>query len=113
MRKTSIITHIGSACYLKVDISSEHDIPDRFQIPYKIIQKLETKDLTFEISGYCTPGKRKITKKLTPNRSLLLRVRISKEQAIHDIVRPKLQRKPSDFRRTKHSQLKLQLPLFL
>lgn len=112
MRKTSIITHIGSACYLKVDISSEHDIPDRFQIPYKIVQRLETKDPTLKSAGIA-PGKKKNNQKLTPNRSLLLRVRISKEQAIHDIVRPKLQRKPSDFRRTKHSQLKLQLPLFL
>lgn len=35
MRK-SIITHISSSCYLKVNISSEHDVPDSFQIPYQI-----------------------------------------------------------------------------
>lgn len=59
MRKTSIITHIGSACYLKVDISSEHDIPDRFQIPYKIIQKLETKDPTLKSVGIAPREKEK------------------------------------------------------
>lgn len=32
-KKKSIITHISRPCYLKVDISSEHDIPDSFQIP--------------------------------------------------------------------------------